>query len=82
VRWFWAPVRAEDVADAAGLARDRAGAVVEVAGQMMTLLTDRAPEATTVEANPVILTGDGRAVIADALVVLPDRRAADGGTGR
>jgi acyl-CoA synthetase (NDP forming) len=82
VRWFWAPVRAGDLVDAAGMARDRAAAVSGVAEKMMALLTGRAGGATTVEANPVILTGDGRAVIADALVVLADLPAAGRGTGR
>jgi hypothetical protein len=71
VRWQWAPLMIEDVPAllADGLLKklsdDHAQAVVDVAAVMSGLV---AAGPDTVETNPVILTADGRAVIADALV--------------
>jgi acyl-CoA synthetase (NDP forming) len=71
VRWQWAPLTIEDVPaliEGGPLKRLSDGhvrAIVEVAAVMAGLV---ATGPDTVETNPVILTADGRAVVADALV--------------
>jgi acyl-CoA synthetase (NDP forming) len=60
VRWRWAPIAPEDVRAASGV-----GALVDV---MVRLVADPALGVHTVETNPVILTGDGQALVADALI--------------
>jgi acyl-CoA synthetase (NDP forming) len=69
VRWHWAPARAKDAASVAG---GHAAAVAGLTGAMLRLLAGGEPPVTTVEANPVILTGDGRAVAVDALIELAE----------
>ena len=64
VRWQWGPVGVAEVRGAAGvrLGEAHAAAVAALVGAMATV------GASTVEANPVFLTGDGAAVVADALI--------------
>ncbi|ASW55604.1 acetate--CoA ligase family protein [Plantactinospora sp. KBS50] len=62
VRWQWGPVGAAEVRAVSGLADAHADAVAALLAAMETI------PANTVEVNPVFLTDDGQAVVADALI--------------
>jgi acetate---CoA ligase (ADP-forming) len=66
VRWQWAPVGPDDVRAVLPVDGARAREIAALVAAMLQV-----PDASTVEVNPAILTDDGRAVVADALVERP-----------
>ncbi|BCB83062.1 acetate--CoA ligase family protein [Phytohabitans suffuscus] len=69
VRWQWGPVGPDELVASGAVGPAHAEAVAALLAAMERI------DAVTAETNPVFLTGDGRAVVADALIEIDPERA-------